>query len=585
MIDRIRRIIRAGKGPPALEEDRLIERYVNAYHALLGGGGEVAVECLESLHQAVSSSLHRGAAAKTIMVSAFLYSALRLPDCMERVDYVVIGASEPVFRAHGYEDINMWEPAPAQARRRKALFNGQRTLAVCLSSISDIDDLVPSLCAYQIEWNKMHARLSRLTLVRSLAKGRITASAIGGALKAALGVSTGDYQMLAEVWGSHWDRKIAALASAPKSLHLRMLPSDQGGYKKEVKKWWASIAEHFRDAGIERRPLYLVSSNTHSLANLISGFAYRHRDELIAHAFDKGSGELYRTWEWLQRDESDAKLNFYYHVQREYVKRNSSLYKIQRTMEENAGLQRFGHERFLDQETQIIDVSRINPDCIDIRVNRRHLNVLKKSSALILNIDYPLGFSAYYIMSQIAEAAANLRGVYVMGKSAAMIGRLGDIMIPSEISDEHTRNRYMFKNCFSVRNLVAYLSNMAVFDDQKSVTVRGTFLHNWDSVKHLHKEDFTGIEMEAGPYLSALYEYIHGRPAPRNRQVRIEPPSTFDIGILHYCSDTPYNVRASLLSSRMGYAGVEAAYTCALPILQLILSREICMVMTGEGKA
>ena len=90
-------------------------------------------------------------------------------------------------------------------------------------------------------------------------------------------------------------------------------------------------------------------------------------------------------------------------------------------------------------------------------------------------------------MSQIADRAKDLRGVYIMGKSAAMIGRLGDIMIPSEISDEHTQNRYMFKNCFSVRNLVGHLGSMAVFDDQKSVTVRGTFLHNWDSVKHLHK--------------------------------------------------------------------------------------------------
>ena len=48
-----------------------------------------------------------------------------------------------------------------------------------------------------------------------------------------------------------------------------------------------NLVEHFRDAGIEQRPLYLVSSNTHSLANLISGFAYRYRHELMTHCARK----------------------------------------------------------------------------------------------------------------------------------------------------------------------------------------------------------------------------------------------------------------------------------------------------------
>jgi len=565
---------------PRPEKNRQIEQYINAYHTFLNGTGEITLDCLEDIHRATSSSLHSGAATDDIMVSAFLYSALRLPGCLDQVSRMIIGPSERIFSACGYGNIDSWETAPARARRRKALFNGSETLAVFISSISDIDDLLPALCAYQIEWNKMHKRLNRSALGQDLKTGNIKASEIGDTLRTSLGISSADHEMLAEVWGDRWDEKIAAIASAPKNFRVRILSSDRREYKRKVQKWWSDLLEHFHDAGIEDRPLYLVSSNTHSLANLISGFAFRYRHELLAHALKNDTEGLHRQWKWLRDEDEEAKLNFYYYVQRAFVENDPKLSRIQRDMEGEAGLLRFGHDHFIDQEDQIIDLSRISSDCIDSRIDQTHLNFLKRSRALILNIDYPLGFSAYHIMSQVAHEAKDLRGVYIMGKSASMLGRVGDIMIPTEISDEHTKNRYIFKNCFSVRNLVGYLKDVAVFDDQRSVSVRGTFLHNWDSIKHLHRKDFTGIEMEAGPYLSALYEYIHGQSPPRESRVQIKPTPPFDIGILHYSSDIPYNVRASLLSKRMGYVGLEATYTCTLAILQSILAREISILKT-----
>src|SRR4030042_1195358 len=51
--------------------------------------------------------------------------------------------------------------AGARARRRRCFFNGRETLACFIASRSDIDDVIPMLTAYQIEWNKMHALLRR----------------------------------------------------------------------------------------------------------------------------------------------------------------------------------------------------------------------------------------------------------------------------------------------------------------------------------------------------------------------------------------------------------------------------------------
>jgi hypothetical protein len=46
--------------------------------------------------------------------------------------------------------------------------------------------------------------------------------------------------------------------------------------------------------------------------------------------------------------------------------------------------------------------------------------------------------------------------------------------------------------------------------------------------------------------------------------------------MLHYTSDTPYNLRASLLSRPLGLTGLEATYCSSLAILQRILDQE-CM--------
>ena len=47
----------------------------------------------------------------------------------------------------------------APGRRRRWLFDGEETLAAYIASASDLDDLVPTIVAYQLEWTKMHRLL------------------------------------------------------------------------------------------------------------------------------------------------------------------------------------------------------------------------------------------------------------------------------------------------------------------------------------------------------------------------------------------------------------------------------------------
>lgn len=240
------------------------------------------------------------------------------------------------------------------------------------------------------------------------------------------------------------------------------------------------------------------------------------------------------------------------------------------------GFHRHAPPRYPHLEVQRIALNRLDPARLDTRLKMP--SGLERSQALLINMDYPLGLAAGQVLFRACELFPRLRGVFILGKSAAAMGRLGDIIIPGHVYDSHVHTHYLFRNSLTVRHVIPYLNRIAAFDDQKSITVRGTFLHGRDTVSHLLRDDFTGMEMEAGPFLGALYRHF-SRQAPeqgrgRGRIQNIELPEGFSLGLLHYTSDTPYNIRPSLLSTRLGLTGLEAAYAGTLAILQRIMDLE-----------
>ena len=270
-----------------------------------------------------------------------------------------------------------------------------------------------------------------------------------------------------------------------------------------------------------------------------------------------------------------AQANFLYYMQRAFMKRDAGQRQAWAQAEAAAGIHRFDDPHTLDISAQVIELGDLNPAHLDPRVRLPGLEKLSDSQALIVNVDYPLGFAAYHLFSQVSSSAADLLGVYLMGKAATLNGRVGDVMIPNVIYDEHSRNTFLFKNCFLAQDVAPYLLHGTVFDNQKAVTVRGTFLQNRDFMQVFYREGYTDLEMEAGPYLSAIYEDIYPQRYPVNEIVNLFINAPYDIGLLHYASDTPYSRRQSLLSKSLSYFGVDATYACSVAILRRILEVEV----------
>jgi hypothetical protein len=97
-----------------------------------------------------------------------IYAVNRLPAVAGAVSRVVLGQLPEHFAQALGRPLDDWLAVQAPARRRQWHHDGRSTLAVHVASAADIDDVIPTLVAYQIEWNKLHARFRADAPIRAL---------------------------------------------------------------------------------------------------------------------------------------------------------------------------------------------------------------------------------------------------------------------------------------------------------------------------------------------------------------------------------------------------------------------------------
>jgi len=559
--------------PPEPESEE-ISNYVTTYYSLLRSTGEVRVRAFEEAHAYSGSSLHLGALSDVPDLSAFAYAAARLPDEMLDVELVVLGQSHELFEASGY-DVRRWQIVKTRGRRRPLRYDGAGTLGVFIASASDIDDLVPILTAYQIEWNKMHERLRRTANPDAL----LDAVRDPVALSATLGVPVDEAQKLIDAFGAkRLERAGRALYERELDLRLRMLAASHSQYQRAAQRWWGAIEPSYvRKTEPRRPPVYFVSSNTHAIANLVGGYAQSHTEEIVAWARREDpeglAGEVERAAK--SGDAADLAPLLYY-LLRGYIHASAGTSKMKevRGFEKEHGLVHLTEPGHIDVDAQIAHLCELDPKLLDPRLRFDGIERLRESDAVLLNIDYPLGMAAYHLLSRLGQGVGEVRGIYVMGKAATLNGRVGDVMLSGNVYDEHSKSTFLFRNGFSARDISRWLRHGSVFDNQKAVTVRSAFLQSKEYMDAFYTSGYTVLEMEAGPFLGAVYELTNPRRVPTDEIVHLSAHTNFDVGILHYASDTPYSRRQSLLSKSLSFFGVDSTYACAIAIVRRILELE-----------
>ena len=551
---------------PRLSDE--VELYQRTYNTLLRSSGETHLRVLESSHRQMGSSLHPLADSDEPDLGALIYAIRRLPDGIAGAELVIMGQEAEVFARNGIV-IDDWDEADAPARRRRWHDAGDGTHAVLLASASDVDDLIPTLVAFQIEWNKIRVRERAAGWPP---EGKPTPEACAEAL----GGTPDDWERLRKAWGDRFEERMRLIAERRMNLRVRMLGGTQVGYARMTRRWWNPVHDALAEQGLGDAPMYFVSSNTHSLVNIATGIASEREQALVDFvetlpesdilteelaAFREGRSE--GSWE-----------NFLYFVARLYFDSHGEEGReARRRSEQECGVSHLRSTTALRVPAQLIPLSKLVPERLDPRLGEVDAAALAQSEAVVVNIDYPLGLAAYNILREVAVDAAMLKGVYVLGKAATLNADVGDVMLSSVVHDEHSGSTYWLDNAFGVNDLAGDLRFGSGLDNQRAVTVKSTFLQNRAYLDFYYREAFTVVEMEAGPYCNAIYEIADADRHPVGEAVNFSK-LPLDFGIIHYASDTPYTQARTLGARGLSYYGMDSTYASSLAILRRILRLE-----------
>jgi len=540
-----------------------VELYVRTYTTMLQSSGDIKIDSLVHAHLSMASVLHPLAGEPQVDMGALLYAVRRLPSAIARCRRVLMGQSPQGFRAVFGTDILSWQAVKAPARRRRWYHSGD-TLAVLIASPSDIDDLVPTLVAYQIEWNKLHRLLQDVALNDAAAR-------------TAAGATEGDWERLHLAWGEEFDATLAAIKRDECRIVLRLIGGSHLGYARNASRWWQPIESAMDEMGLREAPIYFVSSNTHSLVNVLTGVA-REFEKDILDFVRVNDPELDEERRKLEAGHSRAsRYNWLYYGARQLFDLHPDRTRLRTRRAEIETANGIRHiparGTGVDSAAQVFKISELDPAAIDPRVGPVDEKKLRASAACIVNVDYPLGLAAYHILRQVAEHSAWVAGVYILGKAATLNAEVGDVMIPNAVYNEHSGNTYWLDNSIAAADVQPNLVYGSALDNQRAVAVRGTFLQNRDYLDMYYQGRYTVVELEAGPYLDACFEITQPDRYPLGESVNMAKLG-FDLGVLFYASDTPYTQARTLGARGLRYRGMDSTYAAAIALAKRILQRE-----------
>ncbi len=553
-----------------------IDLHVRTYRSALKSTREVSINSLVNSYQLMESSLHPNVNSAQIDVSALIYSLLRLPSQIDHTKIIVAGQTPEVFANAGFTDVVSWPEVKTKARRRTTHFDQKTsTMAMFISSVSDIDDFVNMLISFQIEWNKIHQLLKdKFNSYPALLKQIKDPETFCQVME----LTKPDCLKIKQALGPDWQDRLKKVYSVKKNFRIRLLAGSWIDYIKTSQKWWKNIAK-FTDASplipkstpihMSRQSIYFISSNTHSLSNLVNGYPLKHQKEILSYTKTK-LPDLYLTWQKILSKESFIHSNdFLYYASQFFPVDKPDKQKL-----ENSNLfLNIESSHYLDINTQIIPVKNlVKSKYLDNRLTIKKPKKLSSSNALVFNIDYPLGFTAYNLLKEILSNITEVKGIYIMGKAATLNSQIGDIQIPRVVFDEHTQNSYMFTNCFN-KFFPFTSANASILTEQKAVSVLGTYLQNQALIDKYSQNNLTVVEMESGPYLGVVTEATYDSPVPKGTIVDLNS-APFDLGIINYTSDTPFAQTKTLGHLGLSLTGIEPVYLSSLAILQRIIYLE-----------
>ena len=538
-----------------------VEKSIKVHHdrcrELLATGTPVAIAEFFPTYKAMQPSLHQHLNDAWVDVPALNYSLTRLPRELRDTQNILLVKDQSQLPTL-ITSSHIWQKVTALNRRRLAYYNHlSRTLLFVITSDSDLDDILNALIAVELETAKIHQALLRQRKQFD-----------DHELINLFGIGPVDLDLLKHVMGQDWKEAMSAwgIHSSPT---VQLLPS-QSSYEIIFEDWLSQLRRESLYIDLFDAPVYFVSSNTHSLTNLITGYVWQIEAKLFEF-IEKNYPVIYEQWQLIKSNNDATRVyDFVYYLSKIYLEHHPEEVLQRNTIEAQKGIKRIVSSGPFDTVTQIIPINSFHHFTYpDPQLSNLPTALLEQSQAIIINIEYPLGQSAYFLLDTFLHHFKNVKGIYIIGKAAILNGNIGDIQIPKTVLDENSLSTFTFENCFNQSNVIA--PSVHTHDSLKALSLYGTFLENRIQMENYLAQGFNVIEMESGSYLAAIYHFLHPDEVVTNGNFAIENPP-FDIGIINYASDNP--LVQTLAETPMITRGIEPTYTATTSVIRRIVELE-----------
>jgi len=482
-----------------------------------------------------------------IDIGALNYVLNRLPDGFWQIRQITISRQ---ISSAVEEDFASVETS---ARRRPTYRTGTDSYVTAFrGGLTDLLDFVSAITCYQIEADKIRAKYQHYKRKRAddptqfsvwdqmetLQDATEMPAEQRNSLLHALSVEfRADYAAMKELDAALSGRLPEVVLDIIRSgsKDLKVVFTDTfglvGDYSLRAKAWSASVCESIEELGLGDRPIFLVSSNRHSVVNCLSPYV---RESARKHGWE--DPDDYGRLKELLKDESERRA------------------KRQRDAEGGIHLLKTSpHMPFC----QLIDAPAVDLDLADSR-----LRCQERAERIVLNMDYAFGEEGFFLLNELLETLGDrIRAVYIMGKAGTLVGKRGDIMLPTFFVRLGAGDVYEISNCLDEKDFEGQ-DDVVVHSGGPMLTAAGTFLQNRAVLKYFRDRWHSlGVEMEGTPYARALAQ----------AKLRKRVGADVDVGVAYYASDAPMS--NDLLTMPLGSGGIGPAYAITAAILRNILRR------------
>jgi len=532
------------------------------------GKGYITLAQLVPLYRELEPAMHPLIGSDRLDTTALSYVVRRLPANLTRTfAYVLTDEIPSVYR----DPDGLFPKVPTEARRRDVWETLPGSNLVLLRfGLSDLVDIISCLCLYAVEARKLRERLHDPEAVRTLrnwANGRIDEDS---AMKS-LPLDAAEIAGLRKLWGAGLPSHLFEIVKHRETFAITVRRHSEKYNSHRTELWTQQLAEACRELlGTDPAdlaadfPVHIVSSNTHSVTNCLNAWYCENRDEIVQWGRETGHQLAGLSW----RDPFDL----VYGLARDYFIAHPDASEAVRAAERDQGILRLRETASTGIQVQLIETGQVCNGTVDPGIFTEGHDACadeeRRAPGLIVNIDYAFGQQAEHILLNILLLfGANVRSVRLLGKAGALVGKRGDILIPTGFLEQSADEFYAMPSragadiAATVASIKRRLPDSAVHAGPM-LTVDGTLLQNSVMLRFYRAIwRCVGMEMEGAYYFRQFQE------AENIGLVRPGIPVQF----FYYISDLPLEADASLAARLHPSEGIPPLYAVTRHVLSSVL--------------